>query len=251
MTTDFPKIIWQTHNYLAKDLPDFLKEISDTWKNLNPGWDYRYVDHIEREAVVGQLSPRLLPIYKAVLPMIQADIWRYLVTYEHGGVYADMDSVCTKPIDYMLENIYSYTDVDHEIIVIPKKYDNYTNNSGYLVKEKSYVMKEVIDSIDYAKDVINGMALCSCKLRHSGVLVGEERFAQHSTLINFNEIMNKLPEKDISFNFTAAFHDNRFKSFFVPHFLINLYGKMICYQEIKSKTVCNHEPIAHADYHPQ
>jgi hypothetical protein len=72
-----------------------------------------------------------------------------------------------------------FSDVDHEIIVIPKKYDNYTNNSGYLVKEKSYVMKEVIDSIDYAKDVINGMALCSCKLRHSGVLVGEERFAQH------------------------------------------------------------------------
>jgi len=43
-----PKIIWQTHEWELEDLPDTFKESVDSWKNMNPTWDYRYTSAIKR-----------------------------------------------------------------------------------------------------------------------------------------------------------------------------------------------------------
>jgi hypothetical protein len=135
MTNSFPKIIWQTHNYKKEWLPKHLNQICATWKNLNPGWDYRYVDHIERDEFVSQY-PEIYEIYKYQPPAHQSDIWRYLVTYEFGGCYADMDSVCVKPLDSLLN-------IDADIVLVPKT-NGQGNNHNYLVKEKSQAMSKVV-----------------------------------------------------------------------------------------------------------
>ena len=240
MITDFPKIIWQTHNYLTDELPEYMNQICGTWINLNPGWQHIYIDHIQREAMVAQLCPEILPIYKQVRPMYQADIWRYLITYEHGGVYADMDSVCIKPIDYVLEDIYLPGDIDPEIIVVPKAEDKpsggkhlYTNNANYIIKKKSHIMKEIIDSLLIHKERDKtGRVLCACGDKH-WTKKELPYYSEHSSLINFQVAINQAPPGEVSFQFSVALHDPRFKAFFGEAFNvpINWYGEQMSYHD--------------------
>lgn len=139
--TQFPKIIWQTHNYKKEWLPTHLNQIAATWKNLNPGWDYRYVDQVQRDQKVRQY-PEIYEFYQYSMPIIQSDIWRTIVTYEEGGCYADMDSVCVMPLDYMLESI----EGDPEMITVPEN-KGHGNNCNYIIKPLSPITKAVIDKI--------------------------------------------------------------------------------------------------------
>jgi mannosyltransferase OCH1-like enzyme len=135
----FPKIIWQTHNYKKESLPTHLFHIGNTWKNLNPGWEYKYVDHLEREETVKKY-PEIYEFYKQVKPITQSDIWRFLITYEYGGCYADMDSVCVMPLDYLIETIGG----NPEIITVPEK-EGIGNTHNFIVKPKSPIMDYVIN----------------------------------------------------------------------------------------------------------
>jgi mannosyltransferase OCH1-like enzyme len=148
-----PKIIWQTHNYKKEHLAGHHKRICANWINLNPGWDYRYVSHIDREIKVKQY-PELYEIYLRCEPMYQADIWRYIVTYEEGGVYADMDSLCIQPLDEILNSI----EGDHEVVLLIGKDVKQTIWNGiYAAKEKSNTMKAIIDqlSLSYKNQIGN------------------------------------------------------------------------------------------------
>jgi mannosyltransferase OCH1-like enzyme len=62
MSHSFPKIIWQTHNHKKEWLPHHLNQIAATWVNLNPGWEYRYVDQVQRDEKVRQY-PEIYEIY--------------------------------------------------------------------------------------------------------------------------------------------------------------------------------------------
>lgn len=141
MTASFPKIIWQTHNHKKEWLPEHLNHIGATWVNLNPGWDYRYTDQVQRDEKVRQY-PEIYEIYKYRLPVVQSDIWRFIVTYEEGGCYADMDSICSKPLDYMLQGI----EGDPEMVTVPV-HNNMGNSHNYIVKPKSPLMKIVLDKM--------------------------------------------------------------------------------------------------------
>lgn len=138
MTHSFPKIIWQTHNYKQKWLPDHLKCVSSAWINLNPGWEYKYVDQVQRDSTVKKY-PQIYEVYQYQPPSIQSDIWRFLITYEEGGCYADMDSVPTVALDYMIDNIGQ----DPEIITVPL-YQNQGNTHNYIVKKDSKIMQEIV-----------------------------------------------------------------------------------------------------------
>lgn len=169
-----PKIIWQTHNYILEDLPENFKKTAATWKTLNPDWEYRYVDHIQREEIIKQ-NPIFWKYYHTQNPPCQADMWRYLITYKYGGVYADMDSICTIPIDSVLNNI---NDCKNWELAVPSPIKKYhyskssfidfnkqglngyfmyplenllpiyifsTNNANFAIKKESNIMKNIIE----------------------------------------------------------------------------------------------------------
>jgi len=149
MTHSFPKIIWQTHNYEQKYLPEHLKHIAGTWKNLNPGWDYRYISHHKRDKMV-RAYPEIYETYKTQAPTFQSDIWRFLVTYEYGGCYADMDSVCVKPLDYLLQDI----DPLIEMVTVPV-YKRNGNTHNYVTKKNSQPMTKVFNAMNKMPSSLN------------------------------------------------------------------------------------------------
>lgn len=102
--TGIPRIIHQT--FYTPDLPPDLRKNVDHLKASNPGWEYRFyddaaiVDFILKNypPVVLQYFERIDPRYGAA----RADLFRYLLMYKVGGVYLDIKSTATQPLDEVL-----------------------------------------------------------------------------------------------------------------------------------------------------
>lgn len=92
-----PKIIWQTIN--TNKVPVYMKSYPDTWINLNPEYEYRFLDDNDIIDFIKKDFPEYLEGYKKLkYGASKADLWRYLIIYKYGGVYADMDCKCITPL---------------------------------------------------------------------------------------------------------------------------------------------------------
>jgi hypothetical protein len=139
-----PKIIWQTHESEYNDLLPFQKDITNTWKNLNPGWDYRYVDAKGRADTVKDYSNFLYQYYLESDKIHQADIWRFITMHKYGGFYADMDSICIQTIEDVIYPEYKAED----IVCSPIMFQSLgINCSNFGTVKNSKIMKLIIDSL--------------------------------------------------------------------------------------------------------
>jgi mannosyltransferase OCH1-like enzyme len=97
-----PRIVHQT--WRTKALPPDFARFRASWAVRHPAWEHRLYDDADcREAVeaIGAPWPR---IYSNLPTAIQrADLFRYLVVHHVGGVYADIDMECRRPIDALLQ----------------------------------------------------------------------------------------------------------------------------------------------------
>lgn len=97
-----PRIIHQT--WKSERLPTRFRTFQDSWRRHHPNWDYRFYDDDACRQVVADAFPGLLPMYdRCPHPVQRADIFRYLVVAHEGGLYADMDMECLRPVDQLLE----------------------------------------------------------------------------------------------------------------------------------------------------
>jgi mannosyltransferase OCH1-like enzyme len=99
-----PKKIWQIWIHPTKQPSREWHELSYTWTDMNPGWDYTYaaMDISTAEAFVQEAyrnRPDVVDAFVQVNETIRkADFLRYLLLLEEGGVYSDLDTRCAKPI---------------------------------------------------------------------------------------------------------------------------------------------------------
>ncbi|KAL6751439.1 nucleotide-diphospho-sugar transferase [Haematococcus lacustris] len=96
-----PKMIHQVYGLFAGKQPPWYLALSlDTFKRLNPGWTHLLWGPADVEAFVAQHHPALWPAYQRLaLPVLKADLVRYLLMLTFGGVYADIDTRCLQPIE--------------------------------------------------------------------------------------------------------------------------------------------------------
>jgi inositol phosphorylceramide mannosyltransferase catalytic subunit len=96
-----PKIIHQT--WKNAELPAPFRSYQQSWRDHHPGWEYRFYDDAACRALVRDHVPTLLPLYDACPhPVQRADIFRYLAVARYGGLYADLDMECYRPMDALL-----------------------------------------------------------------------------------------------------------------------------------------------------
>jgi hypothetical protein len=139
-----PKIIWQTHENKYQYLSPFQKNIANTWQNLNPGWEYRYVNAEQRYLEVKEYSDIAFNYYTKADKIHQADIWRYITIYKYGGFYADMDSICTQSIDEALLKNYK----GEELVCSTIGHQHFgVNNSNFGAVKNSKIIKLMLDSL--------------------------------------------------------------------------------------------------------
>ena len=110
---NIPLQIWQTGAEDFENLKHPFPECANTWKKMNPGYSYTYTNNQEkRDYIKKHGGPELSELVDFLDGMFLADLWRYLVVYNMGGVYVDLDSVCVAPLSLMKHNISPFDDPD-------------------------------------------------------------------------------------------------------------------------------------------
>ena len=99
-----PKIIHQIWEGKTEPLPEFLSQLSETWKENHPHWHYEFWDGDRMERFVQAHFPDFSTTYYTYhYPVQRWDAVRYLILYKMGGMYVDFDNECIKPIDNCIE----------------------------------------------------------------------------------------------------------------------------------------------------
>lgn len=96
-----PRIIHQIWVQGVDAMPQRYVELTATWARRNPGWTHRLWDETSLRALLER--GRWWPVYDAQPEVVaRADVARYALLQRFGGVYADVDSECRRPIDALL-----------------------------------------------------------------------------------------------------------------------------------------------------
>lgn len=136
-----PKIIWQTYKDPYDNLTPYMYDSIQTWKDKNPEYEYRYMDDAQAaEFVLNEYGSEWHEIFMNVpVGVMRGDLWRYLVIYKYGGVYADLDTECWEPISVWMKN-------DKEMIVCPENDIHYCQWT-FAASAGHPVLKSVLDHI--------------------------------------------------------------------------------------------------------
>ncbi|MFC1845669.1 glycosyltransferase family 32 protein [Candidatus Dependentiae bacterium] len=95
-TPRMPKIIHQI--WLGSPVPEKFDHFRNSWKNMHPDWEYKLWSDADIEALNLQNDSCY---HAAVNYGERSDIARYEILYQFGGVFADIDMECLKPIDIL------------------------------------------------------------------------------------------------------------------------------------------------------
>lgn len=106
-----PKKIIQTYSHESDLAEPLIKNIQHI-KELNPDWEHRFFDNSEvfkfiksnYGTEIYNSVRKINPIYGAAI----SDIFRYLVIFMVGGVYLDIKSSTTRPLDENLKETDCY-----------------------------------------------------------------------------------------------------------------------------------------------
>jgi len=118
-----PRNIFQT--WATINISDDLKTLTDTWRNINPGYAYfLYNDNDCKKFILKHFDEKIYNAYCKIIPgAFKADLWRYCVLYVYGGIYVDIDTICLNEIDSFLnEDTEFMTPIDINYW-IPYKYN--------------------------------------------------------------------------------------------------------------------------------
>lgn len=78
---------------------------SASWKQQNPDWEYLLWTDVDNKEFVGEKYPEYFHAYSALpIEILRADMVRGLYMHAYGGVYADMDTWCLRPMDSFLND---------------------------------------------------------------------------------------------------------------------------------------------------
>lgn len=102
MGSEIPKIIHQTYPDKMSLPVEIQKNISNICR-LNHNWEYRLYDDADIEAFITKIyGSEILQVYHKINPLYgaaRADFFRYLLIYAEGGVYLDIKSSISRPLD--------------------------------------------------------------------------------------------------------------------------------------------------------
>jgi len=137
-----PKIIWQTYESNYSELLPKALECSNSWKNLNPEWEYRYVSGKEREIfVLKYFGQEWLTIYNSYeINVLRSTLWRYMCLYVNGGLYSDLDMLCKNKIESWLD-----TELDFAVSKAPGSPG--LTQSIFASKKESIFLKNILKDI--------------------------------------------------------------------------------------------------------
>jgi mannosyltransferase OCH1-like enzyme len=95
-----PEQLFMTGPWPEDALPGPIRDSVESWRRHGPpGLRIHWFDEPAREAWVAKYFPQYLDAYRSLVPgAYQADLWRVLVLFAHGGVYSDAGTLLQEPL---------------------------------------------------------------------------------------------------------------------------------------------------------
>lgn len=106
-----PKIIHWI--WLGSPLPNKYKILQDSWKRLNPGWEFKL--WTDKDVANFGMKNKML-FDKSKNWGQKSDIWRYEILDRYGGIYIDTDFECLKCFDELHHICDFYTGIGYDLI---------------------------------------------------------------------------------------------------------------------------------------
>jgi mannosyltransferase OCH1-like enzyme len=133
-----PKIIHQTWKTL--NVPDEWKDAVKSCKNKHKEYNHIIWSHEMMENFVKTEYSDFYDVYMAYPYDIQrCDAFRYLVLYKYGGIYLDMDIICKKKLDSILE---------YDIVLIKSlNVESFYANAFFMVIPNHPFIKFCVDNL--------------------------------------------------------------------------------------------------------
>jgi len=102
--SSIPKVIYQT--WKTKNLPESCFRIRQNIQSLNPEYEMKLFDDDDmRQFIQSYFDTFTYHCYLQLnVGAAKADFWRYCVLYIHGGVYLDIKSEITKPLNDLIQS---------------------------------------------------------------------------------------------------------------------------------------------------
>lgn len=88
----------------AEDLPAEQRAFGESWARLNPGWEVRLWGDGDVDALVSDPAAYA----RARNPSERSDVLRYEILRRFGGVYADTDVECLRPLEPLLGGVRAF-----------------------------------------------------------------------------------------------------------------------------------------------
>lgn len=132
-----PKIIHQI--WLGPNpLPELEKHWIQTWKNHHPTWEHRLWTN---DDLPKDIPHNCVQTIESVYPKyaLIADVYRYIILSQHGGVYIDTDIECYRPIDTL-------TNVDF-LGIMPHENCNYITNAFFGCMPNSKILTDCVANL--------------------------------------------------------------------------------------------------------
>ena len=96
-----PRIIHQS--WKVEQVPERWLAYQASWRKNHPDYEYRFWTDDQNRALVARVFPDFLPVYDGYkIGVNRADLARYLVVCQYGGIYVDLDCESLRPLDDLL-----------------------------------------------------------------------------------------------------------------------------------------------------
>ena len=143
-----PNNIFQCHrSFLYINQNYQLRNAVTTWLNHTNNFNYYfYSDSMCDSFMKNNTSEKTYAAYlKLPLPVMKADLWRYCIIYEKGGIYADADTICLVDPKYLITYYNNY----NLIFALEGKYGlpHLFCQWWFAAPKNSPVLKIIIDNI--------------------------------------------------------------------------------------------------------
>ncbi|KAF4984108.1 hypothetical protein FZEAL_647 [Fusarium zealandicum] len=151
--SSFPQKIWQTWKLDPLNFEERDLTTSRTWLAKNPGMRYEVLTDANEMAFVeehfgsgpnGVNRPDIVQFYRSInMPIIKADLLRYMIMYAQGGVYADIDVEALRPVHRFIPERYDDQDIDL-IVGVEIDQPEFTDHSILGKKSRSFCQWTII-----------------------------------------------------------------------------------------------------------
>jgi len=143
-----PTIIHQVWSDKIRPLPLFFKELSETWKEIYPSWEYILWDDEKMDLFIKYCYPEFEYYCRAFPHDVQRwDTIRYLFLYKMGGMYVDFDYEAIESLNDLIQNhscCFASEPIYHAQLFGKETYIN----NGLIITEPNHpFIKRIIDCV--------------------------------------------------------------------------------------------------------